>query len=89
MSRPLKYKNAADWRAVQQAEGWEAAGRAPRGAYVPMPEPSPPPSRGWPRPALTPMGPTKAELARARRVRQILTKHKIGEYSDVPIGLRI
>ena len=89
MSRPLKYKSAADWRAVKEGMGWDAAGRPPRGAYVSMPESPPPPSRGWPRPALGPMGPTKAELARAWRVRQILMKHRIGEFRNVPLGWRI
>jgi hypothetical protein len=35
------------------------------------------------------MGLTKAERQRSQRVRQILTKHRIGAHADVPLGLRI
>jgi hypothetical protein len=44
MSRPLKFKNAADWRAVKATQGWDIAGRPRRGAYVSMPESPPSPS---------------------------------------------
>ena len=84
--RPLKFLNPADWAAVKAAEGWDTAGRPPPGAYVPMPETPPPPSRGWYQCPVPPVGPTKAERTRSRRVRAILAKHG---YVDAPLGLRI
>ena len=86
MSRPLKFKNPSDWAAVKESLGWDAAGRPPRGAYVPLPETPPPPTSGWQQSPVTPMGATKAERARARRVRAILVKHGC---VDAPLGLRI
>ena len=86
MSRPLKFTNAADWAAVKESLGWDAAGRPPRGAHLPMPEALPPPSRGWQQAPAPPVGPTKAERARARRVRAILLKYG---YGNAPLGLRI
>ena len=66
MRRPVKYLDPVDWRLVREGMGWEAAGRPPRGAYLPPPETSAPPSRGWPQSPAPPMGPTKAERTRAR-----------------------
>jgi hypothetical protein len=86
-----KFLNPRDWEAVYANEGREAAGLPPPGASLPMSGAPLPPSRGWFQGPLPPMGlmTTKAERQRSRRVRQILTKHGIGEYADVPLGLRI
>lgn len=86
--RPLRFRDAREWQAVKETQGWDVAGRPPPGVRVDMPAAPPPPSRGWSRGPVPPVGPTKAERTRSRRVRVILAKHGIGQRGTA-LGWRI
>lgn len=83
--RPLKYKNASDWRRVYEMFGPEAAGRPPKGTmFLPS---SPATSRSNELPVAPPMifgGAVERPEAyearqRQQRVARLLKKNGIGQ----------
>ena len=94
MKRPVRFKDASDWRVVYEMLGPEAAGRPPAGAALPQS----PATEGWKRQLpVAPMifgglGPETREhyeeRQRRRRVNAILSKLDSRRRTG-PVGWRV